>query len=388
MTTSLEADLRREFDATRPPGMLTFSPDSVLHQGSRSIRRRRIMASGSAAVAVGLIAVGTALASRPDISATPRPATSTAPSGIVAAEEFLGSLKAQVEVNRDPGVSSNVRIFVTPTGTTDKGRRQQVGLLSTARPGQTPQALWKSGMVDGHPFTIGVIPGTDFDVKFVGDASYAVASDLMKDTGYSMFAVQYQNGNEKDAARPVQIASISWSGPSGIVDGFAGDIRLTGQILRFNTVASEKILLRPGKGGRTIVSGEARIRTTSGGYATPQAVATTDAAGVAVVTGFYPLERRITVRGVKAWYVGPEGAPIAAGILPAGASGIAVILTTDEVAHGLPIQELLPDGRVVFAITAESAHPSKPSKDLVKAITWTNADGTKGRKDVIQQPRG
>jgi len=85
MTTDLEADLRREFDAARPPSTLTFSPDSVLRQGSRTIRRRRIIAAGSTAMAVGLVVVGSTLVDRPRDSATPQPATHTATTGIVRA---------------------------------------------------------------------------------------------------------------------------------------------------------------------------------------------------------------------------------------------------------------------------------------------------------------
>jgi hypothetical protein len=81
-------------------------------------------------------------------------------------------------------------------------------------------------------------------------------------------------------------------------------------------------------------------------------------------------------------YVGP---PIAAGVLPPGASDIGVILTTDEAASGLPVSERLPDGHVIFAIKAEGAQLSQPSKDSIKAVTWTNADGSQGRKDVTQK---
>jgi hypothetical protein len=51
------------------------------------------------------------------------------------------------------------------------------------------------------------------------------------------------------------------------------------------------------------------------------------------------------------------------------------------------VSERLSDGRVIFAIKAESAQPSQPSKDSIKAVTWTNADGSQGRQDVTQKPR-
>jgi hypothetical protein len=54
MSTDLEADLRREFDAACAPSGLTFSPDSVVRKGKRTILRRRLIAGGSAAIAVVL----------------------------------------------------------------------------------------------------------------------------------------------------------------------------------------------------------------------------------------------------------------------------------------------------------------------------------------------
>ena len=84
MTTDLEADLRREFDAASPPSSLTYSTDSVLRQGSRTIRRRRIIAAGSAALAVAVVATGASLFARPHNSAHPLPAagsSATSPSG-------------------------------------------------------------------------------------------------------------------------------------------------------------------------------------------------------------------------------------------------------------------------------------------------------------------
>ena len=62
-----------------------------------------------------------------------------------------------------------------------------------------------------------------------------------------------------------------------------------------------------------------------------------------------------------------------------------MILTTGELASGLPVSERLPDGRLIFAFTAEGAQPSNPSKDSIKAVTWTNTDGTQDRKNVTQK---
>ena len=53
---------------------------------------------------------------------------------------------------------------------------------------------------------------------------------------------------------------------------------------------------------------------------------------------------------------------------------------------GVPSALVLADGRVIFAVKAqESAEPSGPRKASIKAITWTNADGTPGRIDVTQK---
>ena len=41
--------------------------------------------------------------------------------------------------------------------------------------------------------------------------------------------------------------------------------------------------------------------------------------------------------------------------------------------------------RVIFAIKAEGPSPTLPSQDSIKAVTWTNADGTPGRIDVTQK---
>ena len=77
-----------------------------------------------------------------------------------------------------------------------------------------------------------------------------------------------------------------------------------------------------------------------------------------------------------------------AGILPPGSSGIGVILTTGVAPYPIVVSEVLADGRVIFAVKAqESAEPSGPRKASIKAITWTNADGTPGRMNVTQKQR-
>ena len=206
-----------------------------------------------------------------------------------------------------------------------------------------------------------------------------------------MFAVDYTSypvGNDpnpigKEAARPAKVASITWSGPSGVVDGIEGDHRLTGQILAFDRTESVKVMLRPGKDGRSTVFGSAATLIDGGGGLLQLSVATLDPAGVAVVTGRQPsLQRGAPKRGQEPRTL--MDSPVAAGILPAGASDIGVILTTNEIASGLPASERLPDGRVIFAIKAEGDQTSSPKKDSIKAVTWTNADGSPGRKDVTQ----
>ena len=393
-TSTIEADLRREFDAVRAPGNLTFSPESVLGQGSRTIRRHRILTVGSAAMAVGLLAVGTGLMNRPHDSAAPQPATRTADTGIVRASLDSFPLTGQVEFNRDPRIKSNVKFVV---GT--KGQRQVVGVASTAKPGQKAEATWRSGMVGGHPFTFGLVPGNDFDVKLADGASYGITNDEVKGTGYSVFSVMYKNGDEKEPARPAQIASISWSGPNGIVDGIEGDHRLIGQILKLDRSVSVKVLLRPGEccdpgsDERTTVFGKVEGKTASGGaVSTDLSVSKSDPSEVAVVTGRYPVVRAVNVpdgdgpaiKGSKL----TDGPPVAAGILPAGASDIVVVLTTNEAATGLAKSERLADGRVIFALNADFGRSSDPSKDSIKAVTWTNANGTKGRKAVTQKLGG
>jgi len=381
MTTDLEADLCREFDAARPPSTLTFSRDSVLRQGSRTIRRRRIMASGSAVVAVGLIAVGTTLMSRPHISAAPLPATRTATTGIVQAQTgHLWGGQSEVRFNRDPAVQSNVRYSIVGKD----GLRHELGVSSTGTPGQKPTAVWKSGMVDGHPVTIGVFPGHVFDsptVTFANGISYPVGVEELRGTGYMMFYVDYTMlAIEGEPRRPSEIASIRWSGPSGVIDGVEGDHRLTGWVLALSDTVSVDVVVRPADGGRSTVFGQSFLRDKGFGYGHFLSTATTDPAGVAVVTSRAP-----TIRTVKGLRVGGAGALLAAGVLPPGATGISVIRTSGAKATGRAVQQLLPDGRVIFAITPESLLAVDPGKDLISAVTWTNYDGTPARKDVRQK---
>lgn len=395
MTIDLEGDLRREFDAATPPSSLTFHPESVVRQGNRSIRRRRFVASGSAAMAVALVATGATLLTRPHDSAAPQPATpaptrtaTSGTSGIVHAEtpamQWGGS--AQVEFNRDPSVKLNVKYSMV----TDKGRRYEVGGSSAGKPGQKPDVTWRSAVVEGHPVTIGLVPGNPTNLSIDGGGNEGSTHEVVKGTGYTMFYVTYPTVRAagKKSARPTEFASIRWAGPDGVVDGIAGKHRLSGRTLAIDTGVSVEVVLRPGDGTLTTVSGEARLRDAAGGYAMPLTVADTDAQGAAVMTGRYPTSRRITDKdGRQSRYVNNDGAPVAAGILPPGASNIGVILTTNDIANGLPVTESLPDGRVIFAVKAEGARPSQASKDSIKAVTWTNADGSKGRKDVTQQKR-
>jgi hypothetical protein len=298
MTTDLETELVREFQAARAPSTLTFSPDSVVGQGRRSIRRRRFMAIGSAAMAVGLIAMGTTLMNRPHDVARPLPAARTATTGIVRAQVILPIGTVRVDLNRDPGVESNVRYSVF----TGDGKRHDVGGSgSNPKPGlktvPKPDATWGSGMVNGHPVTIGLVPAParDLMVTFADGGSYGIASDELKGTGYWMFAVDYTGANNKEATHPVEIASIRWSGATGVVDGIEGDHRLTGRIITVDSSVSVELVLRAAEGGRTTVSGQVRgdrdglsqasLAYLGFSYSKPMTVATTDPAGVAVLTG-------------------------------------------------------------------------------------------------------
>jgi hypothetical protein len=387
MSTDLEADLRREFDAVGAPSGLTFSPESVLLQGKRTIFRGRIIAGGSAALAVVLVVAGASLMTRPDDRAAPQPATRTT-TGIVRAEVGLTFGTFQVELNRDPGIVSNVKYsFVTLDGQ----RHGAGGSSSHPKPGQTPDATWGSGMVDGHPVTIGLVPSParNLEVTFADGRVNGIGTAELKGTGYWMFAVDYMvpeagandtarlgppNKNQ-EATRTAEIASISWSGATGTVDGIAGDKRLTGRVLNLDKSASVKVVLRPGDAGRTTVSGQV-VSQIGGGASTFSSLtlATTGPSGTAVVTGRQPI---VGVNGV--------GPPIAAGILPPGSSRIGVILTTDGVARPIIVSKRLPDGRMIFALKVAGTKATDPGKDSIKAVTWTNADGGEGRVDVTQK---
>jgi hypothetical protein len=377
MTTDLEADLRREFDAATPPSSLTFHPESVLRQGNWTIRRRRLIAAGSAAMAVGLVAVGATVMNRPHNTAAPQPASHKATTGIVRAQVGFLAGTFQVEVDLDPRVESNVKFSVV----TPDGRRQEVGRSSTGKPGQNPDATWGSGVVEGRPVTIGLVPSSASNVAitFADGASYGYGFSELADTGYRMFAVEYTA-----KARPTDIASIRWTGPTGIVDGIEGNHRLTGRTLTMSKGVSVEVVLRPGDGGTTTVFGNTYLHLNGNSAGIPLTRATADSSGAAVVTGRQVIEHT-EAKGVVFMSDGP---PIAAGILPPGAANIAAILTTGAPASTVVVPQRLPDGRVIFAVKAESAHPSVPSKDSIKAVTWTNADGTQGRKDVTQKQGG
>lgn len=393
MRTDPESDLRREFDAVGAPSGLTFSPESVLRQGKRTILRRRIIASGSATIALVLAVTGANLLTRPEDRALPQPATRTATTGIVRAEVGLAFGTFQVELNRDASVESNVKYsFITLDGV-----RHDVGGSSTGKPGQKPDATWGSGMVEGHPVTIGLVPSParNLEVTFADGSAYNIGAKELKGTGYWMFAVDYMlpeagandtarlgppNKNQ-EATRTAEIASISWSGPTGIVDGVAGDKRLTGRVLDIDKSVAVKVVLRPGDAGRTTVSGQVVIQI-GGGASTFSSLtlATTDPSGAAVVTGRQPIVA--SSQSAPLSHVGP---PMAAGILPPGSSGIGVILTTDAVARPIIVSKRLPDGRVIFALKVASTNATDPGKDSIKAVTWTNADGSQGRMGVTQK---
>ena len=57
-----------------------------------------------------------------------------------------------------------------------------------------------------------------------------------------------------------------------------------------------------------------------------------------------------------------------------------------DIATRRAVQQRLPDGRVIFAMSAGFAHPADPGKDSIKAVTWTNADGTQDRVPLAQEP--
>jgi len=390
MSTDLETDLRREFDAVGAPSGLTFSPESVLRQGNRTIRRHRLIAAGSAAMAVGLVAMGATVMTRPDDSAIPSPASHTATSGIFMGLLGFASGTFEASFQLDAGVATKIHYFVT----TPEGQRQEVIGSSTGKPGQRPDATWVSGIVDGHPVTIGLVPSTarDVTIAFADGATYGYGFSDMAGTGYTMFAVHYPA-----TARPTKISSIRWTGATGLVDGIEGDHRLTGRVLTLDETLSVEVVLRPGDSGRTTVFGRLLLRDATlpaGGGKTISSdahdltVTSTDPAGVAVVTGRRPMVRK--AKGVIT--TTNDGAPIAAGILPPGSFDIGVVLTKGDTAQivlpdrGPAGPILLPDGRVIFTFQAQGAQPSQPSVDSISAVTWTNADGTYDSIAVTQKP--
>ncbi|MEO8518723.1 MAG: hypothetical protein ABI438_06045 [Dermatophilaceae bacterium] len=375
MTTDLEADLRREFDAAGMPAGLTFHAESVLRQGSRTLRRHRIIAAGSAAMAVGLVAMGATVMTRPDDSVIPPPASHTATSGIFMGQLGFASGTFEASFQLDAGVATKIHYFVT----TPEGQRQEVIGSSTGKPGQKPDATWVSGIVDGHPVTIGLVPSSARDVRitFADGGSYGMASAGVDGTDYTVFAVKYPA-----TARRADIQSIRWYGDTGIVDGIGNGRRLTGRVLAINTTVSVEVVLQPEQDGQTTVFGRILVRDETlpaGDSAFDLSAydlngASTGSSGAAVVTGRQPL--LVKAKDVQLTNDGP---PIAAGILPPGSSNIGVDLTTGDAATGLAVEQRLPDGRVIFAMSAGFAHPNDPGKDSIKAVTWTFADGTQGR---------
>jgi hypothetical protein len=61
-----------------------------------------------------------------------------------------------------------------------------------------------------------------------------------------------------------------------------------------------------------------------------------------------------------------------------------VVLTTDAVVRPTIVSKRLDDGRVIFALRV-AGNATDPGKDSIKAVTWTNADGSQGRMDVTQK---
>ena len=259
---------------------------------------------------------------------------------------------------------------------------------STGKPGTTPDATWESGIVDGHPVTIGLVPSParHVSVAFSDGGSYGTAFEELNSTGFTMFAVDYStsNASQKEPARPSEIASIRWTGATGIVDGIEGDHRLRGRTLSLSKTLSVEVVLRPADSGRTTVLGNAFFTHEDGATTgTGLPASDTDAAGVAVVTVRQPVVRTTAARGVRTLF---DGAPIAAGILPPGASGIGWILSTGADSSPVVVSERMPDGTVIFAMKVPSAQESSLVKATVKAVTWTNADGSHGTATATPRP--
>ncbi|HYO19499.1 MAG TPA: hypothetical protein VES02_12630 [Dermatophilaceae bacterium] len=382
MSTDLESDLRREFDTVRSPSRLTFSPESVMHTGKRAIRRRRIIATGSAAMAVALVAAGATLLTRPDDRAGPQPATRTATTGIARAQAGFIWGHADIQFTRAARGEPNVRYSAVGPD----GRRHELGVSSTGEPGEKSEAFWKSGMVDGHPVTIGLFPGYTSDppvITFADGISYAIGSEELKGTGYTMFFIDYSAmANQREPARPSTIASIRWS-DYGIVEGIECGRALTGRVLspgRGGDTQSVEVVLRPAGGGRSTVFGQIHAQDGGSTVGSALSAATTNNSGVAVVTGRTPVLRR-TTKGLMSL----AGPPLAAGVLPPGASDIGVVLSTNDAMAGTAASDRMPDGSVIFAITGDFSRSSDRGKDSIKAVTWTNADGTRGRIAVTQK---
>jgi Sigma-70 region 2 len=310
-------------------------------------------------------------------------ATHTSTTGIVLAETGRLIWGGQLEVgfDRDTRVGSNVRYSVVG----QDGLRHELGASSTGKPGQEPTAHWKSGLVDGHPVTIGVFPGGKGDalaISFANGISYPIGVEELTGTGYAMFYVDYAAlANEKErAVRPSEIASIRYSRPSGAIDGVEGDHRLSGRVLTLSKTLSVDVVLRPAAGGRTTVFGQTHLQDGSFSIGFDLSAATTDPRGVAVATG-----RAANITTTNGQKVGVRGAPIAAGILPAGASNIVMTLSANTNVAALAVSDRLSDGRVIFAINGDIFGSRDPSKDVVTAVMWTNADGTEGRVTVTQK---
>lgn len=106
----------------------------------------------------------------------------------------------------------------------------------------------------------------------------------------------------------------------------------------------------------------------------------TDPGAVAVVTAHEPIVERVLCKGRRV-ISGTAGRPIAAGILPPGASEIGVIPATNEVAIVLRVRTPARQPGGLRGPGGGAAHPSSLGKDSIKAVTWTNAHGSQGRKE-------
>ena len=208
-------------------------------------------------------------------TAAPLPASHTATTGIVRAPAGDSGGQLEVQFDRDVRVASNVKYFVV----TPDGRRHEVGSSSTHKPGQKPDATWRSGVVGDYPFTIGLFPSPTLSAHHHVCRWRLVRRQVRGD---SRRGPAHRNGD---------------------------------------------VVLRPGGGGRIAVFGQVHVRQGDGSiFGYDLNAATTDASGVAVVT-----ERQTILQKVKDSVV-PIGPPIAAGILPLGVSGIGWILTKSAAA--------------------------------------------------------